>query len=125
MERAYASEEELRQVCDGYFSACDEAELFYGEAGLALHLGVKLDTLRDWYDGKRRPELQEEVQRAYLRIQSQLESSPAYVGKGMVTKSIFLLRQPRLGGYQDKAETRQDAAVHVRMGGSMDESDFQ
>lgn len=125
VERTYGSQEELRRACDAYFDGCDSEALFYGEAGLALGLGIKLATLRDWYDGRGRPDLQEEIQRAYLRIQAQLESSPAYVGKGMVTKSIFLLRQPRLGGYQDKTEAKGDITVHVKMGGAMDESDFE
>ena len=114
----------LRERCEAYFAQCDEAECLYGEAGLALSLQVSLSTLRDWYDGRKCPALQEETQRAYLRIQSQLEASPAYMGKGMVSKAVFLMKQPRLGGYQDRAETRQEMTVEVKMGGNMDRSDF-
>lgn len=115
----------LRKRCDEYFDQCDGAGSLYGEAGLALHLGISLGTLRDWYDGRERPELAEEVRRAYLKIQSQLETSPTYMGKGMVSKAVFLMKQPRLGGYLDKGDARQEVTVHVKLGRNMDESDFQ
>lgn len=115
----------LRRRCEDYFARCDEAESLYGEAGLALAVGVSLETLRSWYDGQERPDLQEEVRRAYLRIQSQLESSPAYMGRSMTSKAVFLMKQPRLGGYAEKSEARQNPVVEIRMGGNMDESDFK
>ena len=83
-KRKYATAELLKAKCDEYFNKCDAEEKLYGEAGLALHLGVKLDTLRKWYDGKDCEDYQEIVQMAYLRIQSQLESEPTYMEKGMV-----------------------------------------
>mgnify|MGYP000217451958 CR=1 FL=1 len=70
-------------------------------------------------------EYQHEINRAYLRIQSQVESDPRYQEKGMVTRSIFLNKQPRLGGYQDKVESKQDISVNVKMGDGMDASDFK
>ena len=51
-KRKYKTAAELQEKCDEYFAKCDEEGKLYGEAGLALHLGVKLDTLRKWYDGK-------------------------------------------------------------------------
>jgi hypothetical protein len=62
---------------------------------------------------------------ADLRIQDQLESDPTYMQKGMVTKAIFMLKQPQFGGYQDKIEAKADLAVNVKMGKNVDESDFQ
>ena len=124
-KRKYATAEALQAKCDEYFAWCDEEMKLYGEAGLALHLGVKLDTLRKWYDGKDCEDYQEIVQMAYLRIQSQLESEPAYMEKGMVTKAIFLMKQPRFGGYQDKIEAKTDIAVNVKMGSNVDASDFK
>ena len=44
---------------------------------------------------------------------------------GMVTKAIFLMKQPRFGGYQDKIEAKQDIQVNVKMGNGMDASDFK
>lgn len=125
MAQRYRTAAALRKACGEYFRLCDQEGALYGEAGLALHLGVKLGTIRDWYDGKSCPNLREEIQRAYLRIQAQLESDPAYIGKGMVTKAIFLMKQPRLGGYQERREPRRDVTVHVKMGDGMDESDFE
>ena len=123
--RKYANAAALQKKCDEYFAQCDEEGKLYGEAGLALHLGVMLATLRKWYDGTDCPDYQEIVQMAYLRIQSQTESDPAYMMKGMVTKAIFLMKQPRLGGYQDKIEAKTDISVNVKMGSNVDESDFK
>lgn len=124
-KRKYATAEALEEKCDEYFAACDADGKLYGEAGLALHLGVKLETLRKWYDGKDCADYQDTVQKAYMRIQSQLESDTTYMMKGMVTKAIFLMKQPRFGGYQDKIEAKTDIAVNVKMGSNVDESDFK
>lgn len=124
-QRKYATPEAFWKKCEAYFAKCDKENKLYGEAGLALYLGVTLVSLRRWYDGERCPDLQEVTQRAYLRIQSQLESDPTYMEKGMVTKSIFLMKQTRLGGYQDKVEAKQDISVKVKMGDNVDESDFK
>lgn len=124
-ERKYATAAELREKCEAYFAECDAKGVLYGEAGLALYLDVSLHTLRNWYDGERCKDLQYEAQRAYLRIQNQAECDPLYMMKGMVPKSIFLLKQSRLGGYQDKVEAKADISVNVKMGTGMDESDFK
>ena len=71
--RKYANADALQEKCDEYFAKCDAEGKLYGEAGLALHLGVKIGTMRGWYDGTDCADLQEPVQRAYLRIQAQLE----------------------------------------------------
>lgn len=124
--RKYYSAKELEQIANAYFEACDEKNVLYGEAGLALGLGLTLRELREMYDGKRGEAFQTVIQRAYLCIQNQIETSPAYREKGgMATKAIFLLKQPRLGGYQDKIEARNDMTVNVKMGAGVDESDFK
>jgi len=124
-QRDYATADLLKAKCDEYFRTCDEDGALYGEAGLALHLNVTIETLRRWYDGKRCPDFQETAQMAYLRIQNQIETDPRYQEKGMVTRGIFLNKQPRFGGYQDKVEARQDISVNVNMGKGMDDSDFK
>lgn len=124
-ERKYATAEDLHAKCEEYFAKCDEECKLYGEAGLALHLDVTLNTLRQWYDGERCADLQDTVQKAYLRIQAQTESDPTYMAKGMVTKAIFLMKQSRLGGYQDRIESKQDISVNVKMGENVDASDFK
>ena len=63
--------------------------------------------------------------RYFQRIQEQIDTSPIYQEKGMVTRGIFLNKQKRLGGYQDKQETRQDISVNVTFGDGVDASDFK
>lgn len=124
-QRDYATADLLKAKCDEYFRTCDKDGVLYGEAGLALHLNVTVETLRRWYDGKRCTDFQETAQMAYLRIQNQIETDPRYQEKGMVTRGIFLNKQPRFGGYQDKVEAKQDISVNVNMGKGMDDSDFK
>ena len=83
-QRDYATADLLKAKCDEYFRTCDEDGALYGEAGLALHLNVTIETLRRWYDGKRCPDFQETAQMAYLRIQNQIETDPRYQEKGMM-----------------------------------------
>lgn len=108
----------LRRRYQRYFRECDEAGILYGEAGLALALDVSRETLRSWYDGAERPELQEEVRRAYLIIRSQLESDPRCVDK---TRSKDMLAKL----WPDGRDARCGGSVSVVMGRGMDESDFQ
>lgn len=122
----FGSVVEFQTAADAYFDACDAAGKLYGEAGLCLALGVSLKCLRHWYDRDRRPELQEAVQRAYLRIQDQIETHPVYMEKGgMTSRAIFMLKQPRFAGYTDKVEARQDMTVNIKHGKDMNESDFK
>ena len=129
----FPTAEEFTRAAEAYFSQCDQQGLVYGEAGLCLALtrnnskgrAVTLQTLRGWYDGKDCVWLQEAVQLAYLRIQSQIESDPRYQDKSdMITRGSHLQKQPRLGGYQEKGE-RQEVIVKLLCGTSMEESDFQ
>ena len=122
--RKYTTAEELREAVRGYFADCDARGALYGEAGLALWLDVSLDTLHSWFDGRYAVDLQPEIQRAYLKIQNQVETDPAYQDKAMTSRAIFLMKQMRLGGKVDKVESKQDIAVKVKMGKGMDEQDF-
>ncbi len=126
--------EEFTACADKYFDECDARGILYGEAGLCLALAkgnakgkpVSLKTLRNWFDGLSCTYLQDAVQMAYLRIQEQIETDPRYQEKGgMATKGIFLLKQSRFGGYQDRTETKNDSTVKIVFGKGMDPSDFQ
>lgn len=125
--------EEFADAVADYFEDCDAKGMLYGEAGLCVYLSghnakgrvVSVRILRGWHDGESCPHLQEVAQLAYLRIQQQIESDPRYQEKGMVTRSIFLQKQKRLGEYQDKVETKNDATFRFVFGSSMDESDFR
>lgn len=122
--RKYDSPEEVRQKIDEYFADCDRRHALYGEAGLALWLNVSLDTLWSWCDGRYSADLQSEAQRAYLIIQNQVETDPAYQDKAMTSRAIFLMKQMRYGGKVDKVEAKNDISVKVKMGKAMDNNDF-
>lgn len=132
--RIFPTPEEFTEAANGYFDDCDARDEIYGEAGLCLWLSehnpknatVTLSTLRNWYDGRSNKAIQDAVQMAYLRIQRQIESDPRYREKGgMATRAIFLQKQPRFGGYQDKIENKTDTTVRIIHGDNMDESDFK
>lgn len=114
----------LHRALEKYFSECDEGGKLYSEAGMALSLGVSPATLDNWWRGKNCPDLQDVIQRAYLRIAEQIATDDRYNNRNMVSLKIFLLKQQKFGGYQDKVEARQDISVNVKMGSGMDESDF-
>ena len=61
---------------------------------------------------------------AYTRIAEQIASDPRYSDRQMVSYRIFLLKQEKFGGYQDKIEAKSDLNVNVKMGKNMEESDF-
>lgn len=124
--RRFADAEEFRAKCDEYFDMCDTFGKLYGEGGLALYLGIKLATLQSYWDGIRCPDLQDEAQRAYLRIQDQIETDPRYHEKGgMTSLAIFLLKQKRFGGKMDRIEARQDMTINMKLGAGMEESDLK
>lgn len=129
----FPTAEEFRRVADKYFDDCDASDKLYGEMGLCLALSdgnakgraVSVRMLRMWYDGESSAWLQDEVQRAYTRIAAQVESDPRYQEKAMVSRGIFLQKQARFGGYQDKTETKQDTTVRIMFGEGTDASDFK
>lgn len=130
----FETAEEFTRAADGYFAHCDGLGTLYGEAGLCLWLTthnpkgrpVTERALREWYDGKHCPYLQEAVQLAYLRIREQIETDPRYQDKGgMTSKAIFLMKQPRLGGYTDKPDQKSDVTVTILHGATVDGSDFE
>lgn len=126
--------EEFDEAAARYFDECDAKDALYGEAGLCLALSeynakgktVTLRALRNWYDGESCIWLQDSVQRAYLRIQEQIETDPRYREKGgMATRAIFLQKQNRFGGYQDRQDVKNDSTVKIVFGEGMNESDFK
>lgn len=132
-----------------YFDVQDRLEQAYSEAGLANAMRWTVQRLQGYYDyndGREAEVVEAQVEAfeagneeiddprcvmsyyvrlAYQRIQEQIDTSPIYQEKGMVTRGIFLNKQKRLGGYQDKQETRQDISVNVTFGDGVDASDFK
>ena len=131
--RSYKSVEALHRAIEGYFAKCDRDGAIYGGAGLARELRddreggrlVSVALMRKWYDGQSCAAFQPEIERAYMRIQSQIESDPRYMDKTMGTRAIFLLKQTRFGGLQDKIEAKQEISLNVNMGKNMDKSDWE
>lgn len=130
----FPTAEEFTAAADGYFAECDATDTLYDEAGFCIYLSkhnakgrtVTLRTLRSWCDGDAAKHLQEAVELAYLRMQHQIATDPRYQEKGgMATKAIFLMKQKRLGGYQDKIEQKNDTTVTIVHGQTMDGSDFE
>lgn len=135
-EAIFETAEEFSKAAQAYFDEADRDGRLYGEAGLCLGLSrfnpkggsVSIPTLRRWYDkgSESCPGLQEAVQMAYLRIQEQIETSPVYMEKsGMNTRALFLLKQRRFGGYQEKPEAKSDVKLEISFGKNMDQSDFE
>lgn len=122
---AYETAEALEAACYKYFEKIDKSGDVPSEAGLALHLGVGVPCLRSWFDGERRTELQDVARNAYgemtVRYMQMLQSG----NKNMTPFVIFMLKQVRFSGYQDKIESKADIAVNVKMGSGMDESDLK
>ena len=120
----FKTAEELQERLERYFSQCDEEGKLYTEAGMAVFLGTAVSTLDDWWRGRRSEHLQETIRMAYTRIAEQIASDPRYSDRQMVSYRIFLLKQEKFGGYQDKIEAKSDLNVNVKMGKNMEESDF-
>ena len=130
--KLFKSADQFAELADKYFDECDRRDALYDEAGLCLFLtrqigkNVTLKRLREFYDGDTKQDgLSEAVQMAYLRMQQQIATDPRYQEKAMVTRAIFLNKQTRFGGYQDKVETKNDMRVEVVFGGSVSKSDFE
>jgi hypothetical protein len=124
-KRAYETVEELEAACAEYFEKVDKEGSVPTEAGLALHLGVSTCCLQSWFDGTRRAEFQQTIVDAYGEMTVRYTQMLLSGNKNMTPFVIFMLKQKRFAGYQDKIEAKTDIAVNVKMGSGMDESDFK
>lgn len=124
-QRKFKDARALQENLTDYFDDCDESGRLYSEQGMALYLGVSLSCLDQWWKGTKCPDLQETIRLAYLRIAEQICTDVRYNEKGMVSLKIFLLKQEKYGGYQDRIEARNDLTVNVKFGDNMEASDFQ
>ena len=120
----FETADEFQKAVDAYFHECDTEGKLYSEVGMAVSLGVTMGCLDQWWRGLKCPYLQEPVRMAYLRIAEQICTDPRYNERQMVSYRIFLLKQEKLCGYQDKVESRSDLNVNVKMGKNMEDSDF-
>lgn len=127
----YKTTEALQEAVDRYFekalapNADGAAAEVVSEQGLALFLGVSVSTLRGWFDGEKCTYLQETAQDAYSRMAAEYMNLLTTGNKAYVPFVIFMLKQKRFAGYQDKIEAKQDISVNVNMGKNMDKSDWE
>lgn len=124
-KRTYETADELQAACCKYFEKVDKNGEVPSESGLALHLGISLATLQHWFDGDYSTDLQEAVRDAYGEMTVRYLMLLQTGNKNMTPFVIFMLKQRRFAGYQDKIEAKTDIAVNVKMGSGMDESDFK
>lgn len=117
--------ESVEKTITKYFLNCEESGDVPSEHSLCRALGVNLATLRRWHDGETSVELQEPIQDAYAQMTSIYMQMLLTGNKNMTPFVIFMLKQPRFAGYQDRVESKQDIAVNVKMGKNVDESDFK
>lgn len=97
----YKTQEELQKGIDAYFKECDEKEKPYTMSGLALSLDIDKDTLTNY--GKR-DLFSEQIKKAKLRIEQQLEESLYRLGNN--SGVIFNLKNNY--GWRDTFEVKQD-----------------
>lgn len=97
----YKTKEELQEGIDAYFKECDEKEKPYTMSGLALSLDIDKDTLTNY--GKR-DLFSEQIKKAKLRIEQQLEESLYRLGNN--SGVIFNLKNNY--GWRDTVEVKQD-----------------
>lgn len=121
----YATAEALQKVVDQYFQDCAEKGDVPSEAGLALAAGITVKTLRRWFDGETSLHLRDVAEDAYSQMTREYLQLLLTGNKNMTPFVIFMLKQPRFAGYQDKVEAKQDISVNVKMGKNVDASDFE
>ena len=72
-----------------------------------------MNTLNDYYDGRRHPEYQPFIQAAYTKIDYLCSIDPRFMDKAMTSRYIFQKKQLRHGGWQDKQEVKQDVKFEL------------
>lgn len=102
------SPEQLNELCNKYFSSCDEEGRKYTRPGLILSLDISEDTFVAWCnnDDNKYTELSGVLKKAMLRMRDDLEQRSD-------TKSMFLLKQQCYGGYSDRPEDSRDMGIRV------------
>ena len=129
----FETAEEFEELANAYFDECDACGMLYDEAGLCLYLSahnrkrrnVTESSLKGWWDGNNCSYLQESVQMAYLRMEHQLFTDPRYMDKAMVSRQIFMSKQKRFGGRQDKVETKNESTIRIVHDESVSMEDFK
>lgn len=98
--------EDMQKAVDEYFAECEKKEKPPLVSGLAFHLGISTEALRN-YEGKE--EFLATVKRAKQRIEIALEEN---LHGNAVTGTIFNLKNNF--GWKDKTETEGTQTVTVK-----------
>jgi len=99
--------EQLDAKCIEYLDKCDELGRRYTQPGLALHLGLSIETMNQWLkDEDTYHGLSEPLKKAYYRMSDEFQ-------QGEKAMDMFLLKQPCYGGYADRQDNTSGGAVTV------------
>ena len=125
VHRKYQAPEALEAELAAYFKSVDAAGGIATEQGLANYLGVSVHSLRNWYDGERCEDLKEPTRKAYAQMADRFQQLILRGEKNLVSFAIFMLKQPRFGGYRDRDDTKPETKINISFGANMDEKDFK
>ncbi len=110
--KKYEDPQKLVDKIDEYIALCQREDKFPSYAGLCLHCGIISETMNIYADNN------ECVAVALKKAQDIREEYLANIVLGNNAKSttgaIFLLKQPKNGGYQDKQIS--DGNINVNIG---------
>ena len=109
-EEGALTPEELNAQCDSYFERCRAAQRLPTKPGLAVFLGISLETYDRWIKsgGRTYGRHGAVLRRAQDRMSDELQQRKDAM-------AVFLLKQPCYGGYHDKAGQYQEAGLHIRV----------
>lgn len=98
---AFASAEELQIAVDAYFREKSQTKMPVHHAGLAVHLGVLIETMDQWQNGERGEQIAQAIKSAKQRIHAYWLD---LLGKGAnsVAGAIFYLKN--VFAYKDKQD---------------------
>lgn len=127
---------DIEKALEQYFREADCMGELYSEFGLAKALKVTMRELHRLHDGAYDPknedgdatntDISDAVKMGYARLAEQLVTDPRWNDRGGASsKSVFLLKQPRIAGYVDKQEVSGSHSVSIKFGSSVDKSCFE
>jgi len=103
--------ETFAKAVDKYLQDCEATDTFPSEPGLLLALDITDDTLNNY---REQNGYSETIKKAQAIREQYLQKIVLSNGAKSVTGAIFLLKQPKNGGYQDKQIS--DGNINVNIG---------
>ena len=102
--------EELEGYCDAYFQKCKETDEQPTKPGLAVYIGISVDTYNRWVkneDGRHSKHA------AVLKKSEAIMSDLLQQRKDSM--ALFLLKQPCYGGYSDQQQVQATGTLHFKV----------